>query len=290
VKPIEEPVRWLDPRSEATDDVRALLSRARDSLGPTDEEMTRLGAFVAGAGAGVGAGAGAGAGAGHLVTKAAVLKLAAILAIAGVGGGVGYSVLRGTSKERRAMTAVVSATSSAAATGTTVAVAEPTPDVAPEETAPPAASAAPVAILYPRAAPPASVGRAPPTATATGTAPPAATAAATVPTAVPAGVGADNPPPVAAPSPGESELALLDRARSRVSRDPASAMRALDEHRARFPGGVFAQEREVLAIEALVRLGRRPDAKARADAFARDFPTSAHRRRIAVLLGESAGD
>jgi len=66
--------------------------------------------------------------------------------------------------------------------------------------------------------------------------------------------------------------------------------RALDEHRARFPDGTFVQEREVLAIEALVRLGRGAEAKARADAFAHAFPTSAHRRRIAVLLGETPGD
>jgi outer membrane protein assembly factor BamD (BamD/ComL family) len=75
-----------------------------------------------------------------------------------------------------------------------------------------------------------------------------------------------------------------------VGSNPAAALRALDEHRARFPRGTFVQEREVLAIEALVHLGRRQEAKARADAFARAFPASAHRRRIAVLLGEAAGD
>ena len=49
--------------------------------------------------------------------------------------------------------------------------------------------------------------------------------------------------------------------------------------------GTFEQEREVLAIEALVRLGRGAEARARASAFTSAFPQSAHRRRIAVLLG-----
>jgi outer membrane protein assembly factor BamD (BamD/ComL family) len=71
--------------------------------------------------------------------------------------------------------------------------------------------------------------------------------------------------------------------------NPAEALRALEEHRARFPQGTFAQEREVLAIEALVRLGRRAEAEARAAAFARQFPGSAHRRRIAVLLAVDGG-
>ena len=84
----------------------------------------------------------------------------------------------------------------------------------------------------------------------------------------------------------ESELTLLDRARTQMATDAAAAMRALDAHLALYPSGRFAQEREVLAIEALVRLGRRPEAETRAAAFDRAFPTSAHRRRIAVLLGE----
>jgi hypothetical protein len=90
----------------------------------------------------------------------------------------------------------------------------------------------------------------------------------------------------ATPPPGETEIALLDRARSEVAARPAEALRVLDEHRAGFPHGTLEQEREVLAIEALVRLGRRSEARARGDAFGRAFPTSAHRRRIAVLLGD----
>jgi hypothetical protein len=64
----------------------------------------------------------------------------------------------------------------------------------------------------------------------------------------------------------------------------------LNEHRARFLHGAFEQEREVLAIEALVRLGRRAEAQGRAASFEAAFPHSAHRRRIAVLLGGDPGN
>ncbi len=293
MKRIEDPIRWLDARSDASDDVRALLSRGRDALGTSKDELTRLGAFAAGAGTG-GALGGAGtvgkvaavrAGS-HLAAKAGALKLAAILAV-GVGGGVGYSVLHAKSEAPPAVTTVVGASDSVPAVG-----------AARLDELPATASPASAAPTVNPAEPPASV---PVThvktaATAAVTAPAAPGAPAAEPLTAPATnvppaavVVAESPPPAQAP-PGESELALLDRARTHVGSDPAGAMRALDEHRARFPNGTFAQEREVLAIETLIRLGRRPEAKARADAFGRAFPTSAHRRRIAVLLGESGGD
>ncbi len=288
MKRIEDPIRWLDARSDASDDVRALLSRGRDALGPSKDELTRLGAFAAGAGTGALGGAGAvgkvaavRAGS-HLAAKAGALKLAAILAV-GVGGGVGYSVLHRASEAPPAVTTVVGASDSVPSVG------------AARLDEPPAVTAqASIAPTVTPAEPPASTAVTHVKTAATTTAPvtaPAALPAAPPATDVPpaAVVVAESPPPAQAP-PGESELALLDRARTRVGSDPAGAMRALDEHRARFPNGTFAQEREVLAIETLIRLGRRPEAKARADAFGRAFPTSAHRRRIAVLLGESGGD
>ncbi len=75
-----------------------------------------------------------------------------------------------------------------------------------------------------------------------------------------------------------------------MAADPGAALVTLDAARAAYPNGPLAQEREVLAIDALVRLGRRSDAVARARAFDKAFPSSAHRRRVAVLLGEDAGD
>jgi hypothetical protein len=55
----------------------------------------------------------------------------------------------------------------------------------------------------------------------------------------------------------------------------------------------LVQERELVVIDALLRLGRRAEAIARAARFHQQFPTSVHGRRIDVLLGNgdsSVGD
>lgn len=70
------------------------------------------------------------------------------------------------------------------------------------------------------------------------------------------------------------ETKLLDVARAEVDSDPAGALTVLDEHRAKFPSGKLSAEREYLAIEALVHLGRKDEAKARADSFSKRWPES----------------
>lgn len=80
--------------------------------------------------------------------------------------------------------------------------------------------------------------------------------------------------------PALSEAALLEQARSALGRDPARALSLTQQHAARFPSGVLKQEREVIAIEALRRLGRGAAASERASSFERAFPDSAHRRAV----------
>jgi hypothetical protein len=71
--------------------------------------------------------------------------------------------------------------------------------------------------------------------------------------------------------------------------DAARALRLLDECRRLFPGGVLQQERELLAIEALVKSGRTAQASARAAAFLRRYPDSPHAGEIRGLgLGTQA--
>ncbi len=83
-----------------------------------------------------------------------------------------------------------------------------------------------------------------------------------------------------------SEAALIEAARAVVRRDPARALTLTETHRRSFPSGELAPEREVLAIDALVRLGRREEATARASAFRAAHPRSIHTARIAAILGE----
>ncbi len=93
-------------------------------------------------------------------------------------------------------------------------------------------------------------------------------------------------PAMTAPAaPGSpSEGALLLRARQQLVADPASALELTDEAGRRFPEGALAPEREVLAIEALARLGRLPGARARFAAFQTRYPQSPHLARLQSLL------
>jgi len=83
-----------------------------------------------------------------------------------------------------------------------------------------------------------------------------------------------------------AELALIREAQAALRSNPSEALRLAAEHARRFGVGALGQEREVVAIDALHRLGRDADARARAERFRAQWPRSAHRRRIDVILGE----
>lgn len=85
--------------------------------------------------------------------------------------------------------------------------------------------------------------------------------------------------------PDESELGLLKRAQWALATNPGLALDIAATHARRFPSGALAQEREVIAVDALMRLGRTSEASRRGTAFQTRYPASAHARRIQVLLG-----
>jgi hypothetical protein len=72
----------------------------------------------------------------------------------------------------------------------------------------------------------------------------------------------------------------LDQARQSLSTNPARALALTEEHRRRFPRGALAQEREVIAIDALGRLGRGGEADRRSKAFGAQNPGTIHRRTV----------
>jgi outer membrane biosynthesis protein TonB len=89
------------------------------------------------------------------------------------------------------------------------------------------------------------------------------------------------------PAPREestTEVALLDEARQALGGNPAKALQLTRLHEQRFPGGVLGQEREVIAIDALSRLGRTAEAKRRAERFNARYPGSAHQSKIDRLI------
>jgi len=81
------------------------------------------------------------------------------------------------------------------------------------------------------------------------------------------------------------EPALLREAQDALRTSPQLALTKTQEHARKYPRGLLSQEREVIAIEALVKLGRRPEAEARAARFEKSYPGSTHARRIEALLG-----
>ncbi|HEV3189209.1 MAG TPA: hypothetical protein VGY54_01860 [Polyangiaceae bacterium] len=71
------------------------------------------------------------------------------------------------------------------------------------------------------------------------------------------------------------ERALLDVARGALEReDAAQALAAIEKHERTFANGILVQEREAMAIRALVMMGRVDDARARAGRFRKHFPDS----------------
>jgi hypothetical protein len=110
-------------------------------------------------------------------------------------------------------------------------------------------------------------------------------------TEVPAPAAADNAqaPPIVAPS-GESsvnpkrvsgahelarERALLDQARARIAAgEPARALDFVERHERRHAQGALSEEREALAVNALVSIGRYRDAAQRGEAFRVRYPQS----------------
>jgi len=111
------------------------------------------------------------------------------------------------------------------------------------------------------------------------------------PTAAPAAPAVNEPaapvepseprPARTAPSAaGPNEVQLLEQARTALGSDPGRALALAQEHKRRFPKGALAQEREVIAIEALARLGDSDQARKRAKEFEDHYPNSAHRRKV----------
>jgi hypothetical protein len=80
------------------------------------------------------------------------------------------------------------------------------------------------------------------------------------------------------------EAAILEAARGALDRDPARALALLDVHAATFPSGGLAIERELLAVDALERLGRFREAQARGTALLERSPGSIYEERVKALL------
>jgi hypothetical protein len=109
----------------------------------------------------------------------------------------------------------------------------------------------------------------------------------------------EAPAAAAAPIPSGSSLkdesALLSTALSKLrsEQNPAGALESLDEYRQRFPSGVLRDEARVARVDALLALGRRPDALGELTAIGADdlgaMPRGLELRALEAELEAEAG-
>jgi hypothetical protein len=72
-----------------------------------------------------------------------------------------------------------------------------------------------------------------------------------------------------------AERAIIERARAALARgDGAGALTAVEQHEREFAKGQLVEEREVLAVQALVTAGRVQEAAERGARFRKAFPSS----------------
>jgi hypothetical protein len=94
--------------------------------------------------------------------------------------------------------------------------------------------------------------------------------------------------PPASASPAASSIAaeakLLETARSFLDDSPALSLQLTERDQTTNPGGQLSAERELIAIEALLRLGRRQEAERRAAPRLERAPDSLYARRLRQLL------
>ena len=169
----------------------------------------------------------------------------------------------------------------------TLAVPPAPPAAPPLPIAPVAAATAKVAAARSSAAAPAPAPSVVATATGTGTAearPPVAASASSPPRGDAQGATVIAPDAGIAPTLVE-EAQHLARVRGLAARDPAGALALIDEGNERFAGGALWPERELFALEALQRLGRRADAAARGERLLARYPDGPTAERIRALIG-----
>ena len=92
--------------------------------------------------------------------------------------------------------------------------------------------------------------------------------------------------PRSTPSYSQAELALLRPARQLLAVKPARSLELASEHEQRFPRGLFSEERAVIRIEALARLGQAAAAAQAARAFRKQHPTLSYLARVNEIVAQ----
>jgi hypothetical protein len=87
------------------------------------------------------------------------------------------------------------------------------------------------------------------------------------------------------------EVAILSQASSDLHTGrPADALKALEEHQRRYPGGALAEERTAARIRALCALGRVDEARSELTRLSQSTPESPHLARARKACGFASTD
>jgi hypothetical protein len=84
----------------------------------------------------------------------------------------------------------------------------------------------------------------------------------------------------------EREAVMLENARAMLDKNPSGALAALDRYTALFPSGVLTIERDLLAVDALRRLGRSGEARTRAAGLLERARGTLYEPRIRAMMDE----
>jgi hypothetical protein len=280
---MNDPKRWLDEGGGATFEERELLDAGRRAALPLPMRK-RLWIGVAAGAAGLGAASeAAGAmgtaavGKGVLAALAASTAAKSIVAVAIVGGaGLGVVALRSPSQPVPIAT-VAHASPPLHAPQSIEAQAR-----VPEAPVAPSRHEAPVVIRGTSAAARASAPK-PSSAARNAGARPSAVASS-----------ANEADGRAREAPAESRVAsrlaeesaaVLAIRKTLLAGDAVESLRMLDRARAAFPSGALVEEREALAVRALVASHQNELARKRGEAFMRAFPRSPHASEVRAVLG-----
>ncbi len=77
---------------------------------------------------------------------------------------------------------------------------------------------------------------------------------------------------------------MLEQARAALDRNPSLALAIANRHATTFPAGSLGVERELLAVQALQRLGRYAEARTRGSRLLEQARGSIYERRVKTML------
>ena len=97
---------------------------------------------------------------------------------------------------------------------------------------------------------------------------------------------AARPEPTSERAPSREVPSELEIIQTALRTDPERALAATHEHERIYPSGELLQEREVLAVEALSRLGRKEEALRRARSLVQRFARTPYASRLETAVGQ----